>query len=203
MKKAITHSFTNLSVIPIIILATLISCDRDKNSTGYTYMPDMVDSRAYESYSANPNFKNGMTLRLPPAGTVPRGYEPLSYTKDTADRIKAGIELKNPFAYTSENLDRGKLLFQRFCINCHGAKGDGLGNLYTSKLYPFPPRSLVNTRVRNLPDGQIFHTITYGFGIMGAHGTMILPEDRWKIILYIRRTLQGENETSAVAVNKK
>ena len=177
-------------------MLAIVGCDRDNNDPGYTYMPDMTYSRAYESYSENPNFKNGMTMRIPPDGTVPRGYTPLPYTKDSVDRVKAGIELKNPFDFTSENQARGEVLFKRFCIHCHGPKGDGMGHLYTSKLYPFPPRSLINTRVCELPDGQIFHTITYGFGIMGAHGSMILPEDRWKIVLYIRNVLQAQADSN-------
>ena len=41
-------------------------------------------------------------------------------------------------------------------------------------------------------DGEIFHSITVGFGIMGAHGGMIRQEDRWKIILHIRENLQKQ-----------
>jgi mono/diheme cytochrome c family protein len=199
MKRNIMNRYFIIAALISIIGLTLMSCDRDNNNPGYTYMPDMAYSRAYESYSENPNFKNDMTMRVPPEGTVPRGFTPLPYTKDTVDRIKAGIELKNPFDYSPENLARGQVLFQRFCIHCHGSKGDGLGHLYTSKLYPFPPRSLVNKRVRELPDGQIFHTITYGFGIMGAHGTMIVPEDRWKIVLYIREVLQAKSDSADIA----
>jgi mono/diheme cytochrome c family protein len=203
MKKATWNNFSYSIVLIVTAIICLTGCDRDKNSPGYTYMPDMAYSRTYESYSENPNFKDNMTLRIPPAGTVPRGYTPLSYTKDTVDRIKAGIELKNPFDNTPENLSRGEVLFKRFCIHCHGSKGDGMGHLYTSKLYPFPPRSLINARVRALPDGQIFHTITYGFGIMGAHGSMILPEDRWKIVIYIKEVLQAENNGSSGIVGRK
>jgi hypothetical protein len=29
-----------------------------------------------------------------------------------------------------------------------------------------------------------------GYGIMGAHGSMIEPDDRWRIILHIRENLQ-------------
>jgi len=41
-----------------------------------------------------------------------------------------------------------------------------------------------------MKDGEIYHSITVGYGIMGAHGGMIVPEDRWKIILHIRNDLQ-------------
>ena len=178
---------------PIIFVTGLTtSCDRDNNSTGYTYFPDMVYSRAFETYSENPNFSDNSTLQEPPDGTIPRGYTPLTYTKDLEDRIRAGKELKNPFDYTEENLERGKAMYERICFNCHGPKGDGKGYLFTSGLFPFPPASLVNRKADSIPDGEIFHTITYGYGVMGAHGTIVQPEDRWKIILYIRKELQGE-----------
>lgn len=174
----------------LIVLMFVIACDRDNNNPGYAYFPDMTDSRAYESYSENPNFPNHVTLREPPEGTIARGYIPLPYTKDLEDRVLAGKELKNPFTYTDENLERGKTMFERICFDCHGPMGDGQGHLFTSGLYPYPPASLINEKVMGLPDGEIFHTITYGYGIMPEHGTIVQPDDRWKIILYIRRELQ-------------
>lgn len=174
------------------MLILFVSCDRDNNHPGYTYYPDMVDSRAYESFSENPNFDNSSTLREPVEGTVPRGYTPLPYTKDLEDRVKAGNELINPLIVSEETRERGQVLYERFCIHCHGEQGNGQGILYTKKLYPFPPASLVNDRVKNLKDGEIFHSITYGYGVMGAHGTMMKPVDRWNIILYIREELQQE-----------
>ncbi len=171
---------------------SIVSCDRDNNSPGYTYFPDMVYSRAYESFSENPNFENNATLREPVEGTVPRGYVLLPYTKDLEDREKAGRELQNPFDNNKESFERGKVLYERFCLQCHGELGDGQGHLFTSKLYPFPPASLVNEKVNGLPDGQIFHTITYGYGVMSEHGSIIPPDDRWKIILYIRNSFQSQ-----------
>ena len=183
-----------LLLIPVCALLILLqSCDRDNNHPGYAYYPDMTNSRAYESYSENPNFGNGITLREPLEGTVPRGYTPLPYTIRPEDRFQAGLDLTNPIELSEKSLERGAVLFERFCIHCHGEKGDGQGFLYTENLYPYPPASLVNDKVKELPDGEIFHTITYGYGVMGTHGSMIRPEDRWKIVSYIREELQKEN----------
>lgn len=173
-------------------MAIMSSCDRDNNHPGYNYYPDMVDSRAYESFSENPNFADGKTLREPVEGTVPRGHSPLPYTKDLEDRALAGKELQNPVPLNDETLARGKVLYDRFCLQCHGPQGDGQGILYTSKLYPLQPASLVNEKVRNLPDGEIFHTITYGYGVMAEHASIIRPEDRWIIVNYIRKELQDQ-----------
>jgi hypothetical protein len=47
---------------------------------------------------------------------------------------------------------------------------------------------LVDGSVKDLPDGEIYHVITLGSvsGLMGAHGSQVRPENRWKIIHYVR-----------------
>ena len=78
-----------------------------------------------------------------------------------------------------------------FCINCHGVLGDGKGFLYTSKRFPAQPTSLIGDLVKNKPDGELFHVITIGSlsGLMGAHGSQIAPENRWKIIHYVNHKI--------------
>ena len=170
----------------------LISCDRTRSSTGWDYMPDMYYSNAYESYTANPNFEDGLTMRVPVEGTVPRDMEPFPWEKTDEDRIAAGKALMNPVETTAENLARGEAAYGIYCNSCHGEKGDGQGFLFTSKRYPYPPGNLLADKVVALSDGEIYHSITVGYGIMGAHGNMIRQEDRWKIILHLRENLQQQ-----------
>ncbi len=153
-------------------------------------MPDMYYSNAYESFTANPNFPDNLTMRTPVEGTVPRDMVPFAWVKSDEDRIAAGEALVNPMDATEENLARGREVYGIFCLNCHGTAGDGQGYLFTSKRYPYPPGNLVSDKVKGLKDGEIYHSMTVGYGIMGAHGSMIRPEDRWKIILHIRENLQ-------------
>jgi mono/diheme cytochrome c family protein len=173
-----------------LITVALVSCDRTRSSTGWDYMPDMYYSRAYESYTANPNFADDMSMRVPVQGTVPREMVPFEWTKSEEDRVAAGEALVHPLAATAENLQGGEAAYEVFCTSCHGPAGDGLGYLFTSKRYPYPPASLVSDKAKALKDGEIYHTITVGYGIMGAHGGMIDPVERWRIILYIRENLQ-------------
>ena len=63
----------------------------------------MFYSTAYETYSKNPNFEDGMTMRVPVPGTVPRDFTPFEYTNDPESRIKAGKELVNPVLATPES----------------------------------------------------------------------------------------------------
>jgi mono/diheme cytochrome c family protein len=188
--------------IPVLLLAgmALFSCDRQRNMRGYEYIPDMVYSQAYDTYSQNPNFNDSMTMRVPVAGTVPVGYMPFRYTVDTISRQKAGNELKNPFSPSSEVLERGKILYDIFCIGCHGMEGKGDGQLYSSGLYPMKPRDISAVPTARRPDGQIFHTISLGFGSMMPHETQIKPEDRWKVVLYVRELQKAaQNAPDTVA----
>lgn len=179
-------------LIPVgLILVLFSSCDRTRSSTGWDYMPDMYYSEGYETWAPNENFEDGLTMRTPVEGTVPRDMVPFPYEKTDEDRLLAGAELVNPVEPTAGNIERGKEAYQVFCMNCHGEKGDGQGYLFTSQRYPYPPASLVNEKVRGLPDGEIYHAITVGYGVMGAHGAMISQPERWKIIHYIREELQN------------
>jgi len=175
-----------------LALAMLFAgCDRTRTDTGWDYFPDMYYSNAYETWTPNPNFENGQTMRTPVEGTVPREMVPFPYVKSDDDRILAGKELANPLEGTAEEISEGGRLYGIYCIDCHGEKGDGQGYLYTSKRYPYPPANLVNEKVRALPDGAVYHTVTVGYGVMGSHGAMIRQNDRWKIILYLRNELQN------------
>ncbi|MEX0983282.1 MAG: c-type cytochrome [Bacteroidales bacterium] len=183
---------TKVKIVVVFIMAVIFTaaCHRDNNHPGYDYLPEMDISRAYEAYSENPVFKDGKTMQPPVKGTVARGKVPYPYTKDDEDQQLAGQTIFNPLEYTRENLERGEVSYNRFCINCHGSKGDGKGNLFTSGVYKFPPSDLTLEAIRNQPDGELYHVITVGKGIMGAHGPQIRPDDRWKIIMYVREELQ-------------
>jgi mono/diheme cytochrome c family protein len=155
-------------------------------------MPDMYYSNAYESYTSNPNFEDNLTMRTPVKGTAPREMIPFAWEKTDEDRIAAGKALVNPLESNTDNLEGGKEAYGTFCLSCHGPTGDGQGYLYTSGRYPYPPANLMEGHVKELSDGSIYHSITVGYGIMGAHGGMIRPEDRWKIIIHIRQNLQKQ-----------
>jgi mono/diheme cytochrome c family protein len=180
-----------IAVLLLILFMSFSGCNRDRNHPGWDYFPDMFYSTAYETYSKNPNFEDGKTMRPPVPGTIAVGVTPFEYTNDPASRIKAGKELVNPFLADAETTSRGKEIYTVFCLECHGIKGDGNGYLYTSGLYPLKPRDLLDAGSSKLKDGEIYHTITLGLRSMGAHGSQIRPDDRWKVVLYIRK-LQEE-----------
>jgi mono/diheme cytochrome c family protein len=166
------------------------SCDRTRNDKGYEYFPDMAHSLAYESYTANPNYPDGKTEQAPVKGTIPREMIPYQYPATVEGRIQAGKELVNPMKDSLIDLTAGKDLYTTFCIGCHGPLGDGKGHLYTSGKFAVPPASLLSAKMLAVPGGEIFHVITVGFNVMGAHGPQIRPDDRWQIVNYVQNVLQ-------------
>ncbi|MCK9400080.1 MAG: c-type cytochrome [Bacteroidales bacterium] len=184
-------SFFKFPVIPLLaVMLFMSSCNHKRNQPGYAYMPDMYYSEPYDAYTANPVFRDSLTMQLPVKGTIARGHYP-AYPykpKSVEDQKRAGLELVNPVPVSTGALAKGKEQYTIFCINCHGALGDGKGYLYTSKRFPAQPTSLIGDIVKNKPDGEIYHVITLGSlsGLMGAHGSQIAPENRWKIVNYVR-----------------
>lgn len=173
-------------LVPLFLLIAISGCKRHRNDPGRDYFPDMYLSTAYETYSDNPVFDDRKTMRVPAPGTVPRGYMPFEYGPDVDSRTKAGEELSNPVKGNEQTIEEGKKQFGIFCAVCHGFSGTGDGRIFTLGLYPMKPRPLAGTGARLLKDGEIYHTITLGFGSMGPYGSQVRPDDRWKIILYIR-----------------
>ena len=169
----------------LALVLFLTGCDRDKNNPGYDYFPDMYYSRTYESYAPNPNFPDSSTLRAPVAGTIAQGEELYPYLRTEEDMLKAA-SFKNPLSPDSAIISRGKEVYTNICLNCHGVNGDGQGHLFVSGKYLFPPANLISPKIVNRSDGQMYHVITVGYGIMEPHGLIVRPIDRWKVILYVR-----------------
>ncbi|MDR4987235.1 MAG: cytochrome c [Bacteroidales bacterium] len=182
-----------LSLITISLLVLLIgSCDRTRMDKGYEYFPDMAHGPAYKTYSENPAMADGKTMRKPVEGTIPTHIMPYAYPADAYGREAAGKELRNPHKITERLLEEGESLYQIFCANCHGRTGDGMGNLFTSGAYVIPPTSLVSDEVKSLPEGELYHVITAGWGVMGPHASLIRPDDRWKIVSFIQEIVQAQ-----------
>jgi mono/diheme cytochrome c family protein len=185
-------------IIPFLLLLIVVglsSCIRDKNNPGYAYMADydMYFSKYDKAYAPSDVLPNGQVNQPSPEGSVARGaeyfpYNPKSIVEKVADQEKAGKELVNPVTPDNKNLAEGKRQYEIFCMDCHGADGKGNGHLYAAKLFPARPRDLTSSYVQDMPDGTIYYIITEGSvsGLMGPHGVQITPDNRWKIVNYIR-----------------
>ena len=177
--------------------ALLVSCSSDPESPGLEYMPDMYRTQALEPYAGNSNFADSMEARMPAEGSIPRGYLPYGIPNTTEGYETAGEVLKNPLANSEEVIAEGKVIYSKYCVHCHGKTGDGDGATVNAG-HP-PPPAYTSAALVNLPEGKMFHTITYGRNLMGPHASQLNTEERWKVIRYVQ-TLQnpgGSEEEAA------
>jgi mono/diheme cytochrome c family protein len=158
--------------------------------------PDMQRQLKLRPQKPNGFFANGLSSQLPPAGTVARSkpiqtasgpvypFEDAPVNTGCAPGTTNFVEL-NPLPVTGELLRRGQERFTIYCTPCHGAQGDGKG--ITQRIGAMAVvGNLHDKRIVELPDGDIFNTITHGKTLMGAYGSQIPVEDRWAIIAYVR-----------------
>jgi mono/diheme cytochrome c family protein len=158
--------------------------------------PDMDRQLRLRPAQPNDFFPNGLSSQLPPPGTVARS-EPLQtvtgpvYAFEDAPvntgRITGTTNFveTDPLPITGRLLQRGRERFNIYCTPCHGALGDGNG--INKKLGVMPAvASLQDKRIVEMADGEIFNTITFGKGLMGAHGPLVTVADRWAIVAYLR-----------------
>lgn len=58
--------------------------------------------------------------------------------------------------------------------------------------YPPPPfGEFSSDYIDTIEVGRMYHTITYGKGAMGSHASQVTPEERWKMIHYIKEVLNN------------
>jgi len=179
------------AVFIAVTAAVVISSCGDKRSPGWEYARNMYDPIAYNPDQPNKNFKSGQTAQLPPPGTMPVGYDPVDEFPNTMEGYQAAsAALINPLEANSTNLGQGKVLFQHMCSHCHGMEGKGDGSIVKMGKFPPPPsystgNSSRGGAMKDLTDGKIFHTITYGVNLMGSHRSQLNPTERWKIVMYV------------------
>lgn len=159
-------------------------------------MPDMMYSRAIETYSNTEALRaQGINYNaIPVKGTIKRGeLFPFSIEKDKeGDSVNYILsrQITNPLpqmdAVQKKEAER---LYLVNCGICHGAKLDGNGPLYNDGKGPYSaaPRNLVTDPVvTNMPEGQMFYSLTYGKNLMGSYASQLSTTQRWMIIQFIK-----------------
>jgi hypothetical protein len=181
------------SVCLAVAFSALVSAcgDGKTKSTGWEFARNMYDPIGYNPDQPNPNFANGITAQVPPAGTTPVGFDRVDIYPNTMEGYEeASANLHNPLERTQQNLEEGAILYNRFCGPCHGESGHGDGSIVKLEKFPPPPsystgNSSRGGAMKDLTDGKIYHTIYYGLNIMGSHASQISPEDRWKVVMHV------------------
>lgn len=195
--------FFLILAISVVALAYALGPRGEKfSSPPFMLFPDMDNQYKVKAQKPSAFFESGRGAQLPVEGTEPLGFNfpitdeavartNLDYTTGT-DYLNTGLfgdfygkgfpaELKMDEAF----LARGKQRYQITCTPCHGESGNGAG--VVSKYWAIPPTAnLLDVRVKDMPDGQLFWTITHGKGLMGPYNGVTSVRDRWAITAYLR-----------------
>lgn len=148
----------------------------------------MVDGPVEETYETVP--------RPMPEGTVPVDA-PVRYTL-----LEADTALTNPLAGTEAEIRRGQIVYEKFCVACHGPEGRGDGPVVNRdgdqpRRLPFTPAAdLTQGQPLERSDGYLWGMIENGRGLMPDYRRIPL-EERWFVVEYVRylqRAAAGEAE---------
>jgi hypothetical protein len=165
-------------------------CHIDKSKPNFELIQDMMESPAIKSQEFDEDSPNHAGMRVPPEGTQPRGFEPYPFPTNP----EASKTLKNPFekSFSEETLKTGIKYYTIHCSICHGVKGEGGEKMTVAETMALKPPSLLSDKIKGWSDGQIYHVITMGQGVMGPYASHIPQKYRWQVVQYIRHLERGQ-----------
>jgi len=190
----------------VCVAAAMVSCSDIKREPNRVYMPDMAYSRAVETYSDH-SYLNAEGIQYnarPVDGTVKRGEIYYEMLKDTTGSYDLSASDVNPLpALDSVQATEAERLYLINCGICHGSKLDGNGPLYKDGSGPYPaaPANFTTAKYVAMTEGTMFHSITYGKGLMGSYASQVTPKQRWMIIHFIKNKQGGAAKPAAAATD--
>ena len=93
-------------------------------------------------------------------------------------------QMVNPIKPTPESQAKAKKMYGYDCAMCHGASGNGKGDI--PDLKPAPRDYTDPAALKDLTDGQIFYIIKNGKGQMPPDGGRTKPDDIWNFVILLR-----------------
>lgn len=102
-----------------------------------------------------------------------------------------------PFPVTMAELERGRDRYDNFCSMCHGITGDSDGMIVRRGFQRPPALHDDGLQPGQASAAHLFTIITNGLGAMPSYASMIPPEDRWKIVAYVRALQRSRRGTLA------
>jgi mono/diheme cytochrome c family protein len=195
----------------------LLAACRGRTSTEPPIIPfrGMHEMPRYDAQEPSAYFPDGRAMRPPVEGTVAQEMEiDIQVAEglnddDTYVMTIPSVVIERAGPNRLEDLiARGRSRFDIYCSPCHGYTGDGNGMVTqraTAIDNPFPAANLHEDRIRHMPDGQLFATISNGVRTMPAYRAQIPVQDRWAIVAYVRAlqlTRVGE-PTAALDVRER
>ncbi len=200
--KALIVASTAFALIPFAIAA---KARNSHSSEPHIYIfPDMNWQPKYKSDTEMDMFPDGRANRGQIEGTIARGWledDTVLYQGIENGAFATGFPKLHrdgtPFVIDDQLLARGQARFNIYCTPCHGYDGQGKGMVPTRVSESggtWSVRNLVEAPTADgkggvavqMPNGQMFYTITHGMNTMQGYAGQIPADDRWAIVAYVR-----------------
>lgn len=170
---------------------------------------NMFNQDRYDHQEKNEFYADKRALRPLPQGVVAngalkedsaffRGIQPAAPAK-VADGKKPQAPAPSgpvyvtqfPLEVNADLLKQGERRFNTYCTPCHGPTGAG-GGMVVQRGYPIAT-SIHEDRIRTMPAGEIFNTVSNGVRNMPGYSSQIDERDRWAIVAYVRALQRSQN----------
>ncbi|HZL18327.1 MAG TPA: cytochrome c [Polyangia bacterium] len=184
--RIFTLGFTTFGLAALVAVA---GCDEN-------ILDQMADSQPKANrYKESHFYADGLSMRAPPEGTVPReritlnprlttGREadgPVQSNKEALPNYVATV----PVPMSRKLLELGRKRFDITCATCHGPLADG-NSIVATQMALRPPPSLLQAKYVSKPAGYIYEVISKGFGLMASYSASLTVEERWAVVAYLR-----------------
>jgi mono/diheme cytochrome c family protein len=198
------YAYYTLAFLVVLLLSVMGFRGLRSTEPPIEVFPDMDHQAKYKPQAESKFFADGRADRPIPAGTVPFGRDAhqadpaflraddFHYDGKLPDGsfgrgFPAGIEVTRDFVL------RGRNRFMIYCAPCHGQLGDGNGITKSYGMLVTP--SYHDDRLRAMPEGEIFNTITHGKNTMMSYADKLAPDDRWAVVAYVRALQRAAHGT--------
>lgn len=189
------YAYYTLAFLVVLLLSVMGFRGLPSTRPPIEVFSDMENQAKYKPQAESKFFADGRADRPIPAGTVPFGRDANKANPDflkADDARYAGKNADGSFVrgfpaglvVTRDFIVRGQGRFQIYCAPCHGTLGDGNGITKSYGMVATP--SYHDDRLRTMPEGEIFNTITYGKNTMYPYADKLSPDDRWAVVAYVR-----------------
>lgn len=157
-------------------------------------------------YKESAFYADGLWMRPPPAGTVPRERITLNRPLTTGHEVDGPVQANTealphyvntiPIPLSRKLLDLGQKRFNITCATCHGPLADG-NSIVATQMALRPPPSLIQSKYVEKPAGYIYEVIDKGFGLMASYAAELTVEERWAVIAYLRALQLAQTQPAA------
>jgi mono/diheme cytochrome c family protein len=212
MPKWITAFIVSSTAFALIPFAIAAKARNSKSSEPHIHIfPDMDFQPKYNSDTAMDMFEDGRANRGEIAGTVARGFayeDDLFFRGLENGQWTAAFPKVYPdgrqFVVDNDLLNRGRNRYEIYCAPCHGYDGRGQGmvpervkasgGLWQARnLVEAPDAQGKGGVVIQMPNGQLYNTISNGYNTMMGYAAQIPHADRWAIVAYVRALERAQN----------